>query len=83
MVGTITREVKREGQKKAKRHNPQEVEKGKELVPLMVGKYFTHSPSNVACMQIVKYNNNGRSKTNIACQCNLPFYMLKHVEEQY
>jgi len=74
MVGTITREIKKEGQKKAKRHNPQDVEKGEELVLLVVGRYFTHRPFNVACMQIVKYNSNGRSKASITCQCNLPFY---------
>jgi hypothetical protein len=56
MIGTITRETKREGQRKAKRNttcmNPK---KGKEPVPLMVRSYFTHSPSNVPCMQILKW----------------------------
>jgi hypothetical protein len=48
--------------------------KGRKLVLFMVGSYFTHSPSNVASMQIVKSNNNGRSKTNITCQHNLFLY---------
>jgi hypothetical protein len=38
-------------------HNWQEPEKEEErkLVPLMVRSYFTHSPSNVPCMQILKW----------------------------
>jgi hypothetical protein len=62
MVETITREIKKEGQKKVKRHNSQEQKKGRKLVPFMVGSYLTHCPSNVTCMQIVRFNNNGRSK---------------------
>jgi hypothetical protein len=71
MAGTITGETKREGQKT---NNLQEPKKGNELVFLVVGSYLTHSPFNVTCMQIVRSNNNGRFKTNITCQCNLPFY---------
>jgi hypothetical protein len=47
---------------------------GKDLIPLTVGNYFTHNPFNVAFMQIVKSNNNKKSKTSISCQCNLPLY---------
>jgi len=47
---------------------------GKELVPLVVGSYFTHNPFNVAYMQIMRSNSNRRSRTNISCQRNLPFY---------
>jgi hypothetical protein len=66
MVGTKTRERKREGQRKAKRRiTCKNQEKEGELAPLVVGNYFTHNPSNVTCMQIVRSNNNGRSKTNI------------------
>ncbi len=31
----------------------------------MVGNYLTHSPYNVVCMQIMRSNSNGRSRTNI------------------
>jgi hypothetical protein len=75
MVGTIIRETKRGRPKKGlKTYNPQEPKKGKELVPLMVGSYLTNGPYNVACMIIVKCNNNGRSITSITHQCNLPLY---------
>jgi hypothetical protein len=70
MAKTITWKTKREGQKK---HNPQEPKKG-ELIPVVVGSYPTHSPSNVTYMQIEKFNNNRRFKTNISHQRNLPFY---------
>jgi len=71
MVETITGE----GQRKAKRlTNCGNQKKGKKLIPLMVGSYFTHGPFNVASMQIVKSNSNGRSKTSIAHQHNLPLY---------
>jgi len=72
---TIKEETKREGQRKAKRcttHRNQE--KGKELVPLVVGGNLTHDPFTVTCMQIMKSNSNGRSRTSITCQCNLPLY---------
>jgi hypothetical protein len=44
MSGTITGETKREGQKM---NMPQEPKKGRELVTLVVGSYFTHGFSNV------------------------------------
>jgi hypothetical protein len=50
MVRSITWETKREGQRQAKNcttHRNQK--KGKKLVPIMVGSYLTHTPSNVAC----------------------------------
>jgi len=34
----------------AKRHNSQEPKKGRKLVFLVVGSYFTNGPSNVAYM---------------------------------
>jgi hypothetical protein len=40
----------------------------------MVGSYLTHNPSNVACIQIVRFKSNRRSRINISCQNNLPFY---------
>jgi hypothetical protein len=46
-------------------------EKGKKLVPLVVGSYLTHNPCIVTCMQIMRFNNNGRFRTNIIRQCNL------------
>jgi hypothetical protein len=74
MVGIITRETKKEGQRKAKRCTTCKPKKGRELIPLVVGSYFTHGPPNVACTQIMGFNSNGRSKTSIVCQCNLPLY---------
>jgi RNA recognition motif-containing protein len=71
MAGTITKETKKEGQRM---HNPQEPKKRRKQVPLMVGNYFTHSPSNVTCMQIVRYNSNERSRTSITRQHNFPLY---------
>jgi len=50
MTGTIPRETKREGQRKAKDEQPTGTKKkGEELVPLVVGSYLTHGPWNVAC----------------------------------
>jgi hypothetical protein len=69
MAKIIAREIKREGQKKAKR------QKRRELIPLVVGNYFTHYPSNVIQMLIVRFNNNKRFTTHHLPmhQCNLPF----------
>jgi hypothetical protein len=72
MAGTIKGETKREGQKTHNSHEPKK--KGRELISLVVGSYFTHYPSNVTYMQIVRSNTNGRSKTNIIYQRNLPFF---------
>jgi len=75
MVGTIKEDTKKEGQREAKRRTTHmNQEKGRELVPLVVGGNFTHTPCNVACMQIVRFNSNGRSRTSITCQCNLSLY---------
>ncbi len=75
MVKTITRKTKMEGQRKAKKRTAHKNQKkGRELIPLMVGSYLTHDPSNVAYMQIVSLNNNGRSRTNITRQHNFPLY---------
>jgi hypothetical protein len=47
MARTITGQTKREGQKM---NNPRRPKKGRKLVPLMVGRYFTHNPStSLAC----------------------------------
>ncbi len=72
MAGTMARETKREGQRKAKRCMG--TKKRIKLIPLVVGSYFTQGPFNVTYMQIVRSNSNGRSKTSITRQCNLPFY---------
>ncbi len=71
MDKTITRETKQEGQKA---NNPQEPKKRRKLIPFGVGSYFIHDLFNVTCMQIVRCNSNGRSRTHIACQHNLPLY---------
>jgi len=77
MVETIIGKTKREGQRKAKgqiTHRNQK--KGKELVHLVVGNYVIHNPFNVIYMQIMKSNNNGRFKTSITRQHNLPLYNI-------
>jgi hypothetical protein len=71
MAETILGETKREGQK---RHNLKGPKRGRKLVSLMVGSYLTHNLFNVANMQILRFNNNGRFKTNIICQRNLLIY---------
>jgi hypothetical protein len=79
MDRTIPRETKMGRPKKAKRRTTPRAQKekgpkrGRELVSLAVGSYFTHGPSNVKNMQIVRFNSNGRLRTNITYQCNLPF----------
>ncbi len=46
MAGTITGETTRGGQRKAKRQTTckKQKEKGRELVPLVVGSYLTREP---------------------------------------
>jgi hypothetical protein len=64
MGKTITRETKKEGQKKPKRQTThKKFIKRKKLDPFVVGSYFPHNPSNVACMQIMKSNSN----ESVAC----------------
>jgi hypothetical protein len=71
---TITHTTKGRPKKGQKDVKPKGTKEGRELVPFMVESYFTHSPSNVICMQIVKFNSNKRFRTSIICQCNLFFY---------
>ncbi len=71
MAETIPRETKSKGQKT---HSPKSPKRRRELVFLMVGSYLTHNPYNVVSMQIVKSNNNGRSKTSITYQSNFILY---------
>jgi hypothetical protein len=66
MAGTIIGETKREGQRKARRRIAcKNQKKGRELASLVVGSYFTHNPSHVICMQIVRSNSNERSRISI------------------
>jgi hypothetical protein len=76
MAGTIIGKTKKGQPKKGQKTHSQgtQKKKGRELVPLMVGSYLTHCPSNVACMQIVRFNSNRRPRTSIICQCNFRFY---------
>jgi hypothetical protein len=53
-----------EGQKDTQRVRTEE---WRELVPLMVGSYFNHSPSNVTCMYI-PYRDSSRFTLCIFCQ---------------
>jgi hypothetical protein len=47
---------KRESQKRLKDVQPTRTKERRELVPLVRGSYLIHSPSNVAHMQIVRFN---------------------------
>ncbi len=57
-----------------RKNKPARTKERKELIPSMVRGYLNHSPSNVACMQIMRPNSNRRSRASIFHQCNLPFY---------
>jgi hypothetical protein len=47
---TIIGETKKEGQRKAKRQTTcKKHQKREKLVPLVIGSYFIHGPSNVTC----------------------------------
>jgi hypothetical protein len=67
-------ETKREGQRKAKRcttcKNPKKREKARPSHT--IGNYVTHSLFNVACMLMMRFNNNRR--TSVTRQCDLPLY---------
>jgi hypothetical protein len=75
MAGTITWERKKgipnKGQKMTSLRNQKEREK---VNPSFNRELFHPQPLNVICMQIMKPNNNGRSKTHITHQCNLHLY---------
>jgi hypothetical protein len=43
---------------RSKDKQPTGTKKKRKLVPLVVGSYLTHGPSDVACMQITRSNNN-------------------------
>jgi hypothetical protein len=47
MVATITQKTKEEDKKRSKDVQPAGMKEGRELIPLVVGSYLTHSPSNV------------------------------------
>jgi hypothetical protein len=74
MARTITRKTKRKAKERPKDVQPARTKKGRDLVPLVVGSSFTYSPFDVACMQIMKFNNNRRFNTNISYQHNFLFY---------
>jgi len=48
MVGTIMWKTKGKAKERPKNKEPIGTIEGRELVPLVVGSYFTHNPSNVA-----------------------------------
>jgi len=74
IVETITDKTKGKAKESPKDAQPTRTKEGRKLIPFVVGGYFTHSPSNVACMQIVKFNSNKRFRTSTSRQHNLPFY---------
>jgi hypothetical protein len=65
---------KKEGQRRAKRHVGHKNQKRERSSP-SCGKKLSHPPPfNVTRMQIVRFNSNRRSRTNISRQRNLLFY---------
>jgi hypothetical protein len=58
MAGTITQKTKGEAKEKPKNSQLAGVKERRELVPLVVGSYLTHSSSNVTGMQIMRSHNN-------------------------
>jgi hypothetical protein len=74
MAGTIPHNTKGKAKARSKDTESVRTKEGKELVPLTVGSYFTHNPSNVANMQIVRSNSNKRSRTSFSYQRNIPLY---------
>jgi hypothetical protein len=74
MARTITRKTKGKANEKPKDAQPTRTKEGRELVPLVVGSYLTHHPSNVTCMQIVRSNSNRRFRASISRQRNHPLY---------
>jgi hypothetical protein len=72
MAGTIIGETKRKAKKRPKDAQLAGIKK-RERVSLFHGRKLFH-PSNVARMQIVRFNSNGGSRTSITCQRNILFY---------
>jgi hypothetical protein len=64
MVGTIMQKTKWKAKERPKDAHPAGTKEGRELVPLLVDSYLTHSLSNVTCMQIVRSNSNRRLRTS-------------------
>jgi hypothetical protein len=58
MAGTITKKTKEKVKERSKNMQPAGTKEGRELVPLVVGSYFTHHPSNVTYM----HNVNGKAR---------------------
>jgi hypothetical protein len=57
MVRIITQKTKGKAKERPNDMQPARIIKGRELVPLVVGSYLTHSLSHVACMQIERSNS--------------------------
>jgi hypothetical protein len=80
MAKTIPRETRREGQWKTKRCTiwMKGPKKRRESVCLMLRSYFSHIPSNVANMQIVRFNNNGSFEQASFAKTN--FFLIAKVK---
>jgi hypothetical protein len=50
MARTITQKTKKKAKERPTDAQPEGTKEGRELVPLMVGSYLSHSLFNVACM---------------------------------
>jgi len=72
MAGTIIGETKRKAKKRPKDTQLVGIKKRERVSPFRGRKLF--HLSNVSRMQIVRFNSNGGSRTNITCQRNVPFY---------
>jgi hypothetical protein len=66
MAGTITQKTKGEAKEKPKNSQLTGIKERRELVPLVVGSYLTHSSSNVISMQIMRSHNNKMFRTSIS-----------------
>jgi hypothetical protein len=76
MAGTITQKTKVEAKEMPKDLQLAGIKESRELVPLVVGSYLTHSPSNVASKQIVRSDNKTMFRTSISYQRNLSLYKI-------
>jgi hypothetical protein len=74
MAKTIKWKTKGRAKERPKEVQPKGTKERRGLILLVVRSYFTHNPSNVANMRIVRSNNNRRCRTNISHQRNLSIY---------
>jgi hypothetical protein len=76
MAGNITEKTKGEAKEKPKDSQLAGIKERRELVPLVVRSYLTHTPSNVASMEIVRSGNNKMFRTSISSLTYLSLYNI-------